>query len=177
MKQKQAIDVLLNQEKLGRYVFTGRDLAKLFSESGRMIKSTLTRLVNSGVLIRGCRGVYVFALSRSNGSDTLEYVARAMRRGEYSYVSLESALSEYGVISQIPIDRLTVMTTGRRGEYKTPFGVIEFTHTQRSVRELIASMQHVGRPLRLATKLAAWRDLKRVGRNTHLVDLEVLYEN
>ncbi len=33
--------------------------------------------------------------------------------GEYNYVSLESMLSEYGLISQIPIDRLTVMTTGR----------------------------------------------------------------
>ncbi len=41
---------------------------------------------------------------------------------------LESALSEYGVISQIPIDRLTIMTTGRKGHYKTPYGTIEFTH-------------------------------------------------
>lgn len=47
-----------------------------------------------------------------NGS--LELVAR----GEYNYISLESALSEYGIISQIPIDRLTIMTTGRKGEYK-----------------------------------------------------------
>ena len=54
-----------------------------------------------------------------------------MRRGEYSYISLETMLSEYGAISQVPIDRLTVMTTGRKGEYETPFGVIEFTHTKR----------------------------------------------
>ncbi|MDV7106381.1 hypothetical protein R3X26_18525 [Vibrio sp. TH_r3] len=31
-------------------------------------------------------------------------------------------LSDFGVISQIPVDRLTVMTTGRSGEFKTPLG-------------------------------------------------------
>jgi hypothetical protein len=52
--------------------------------------------------------------------------------------------------------------------------VIEFTHTARPVRELIGRMRDVGRPLRLATPQSAWADLKRVGRNTHLVDEEVL---
>jgi hypothetical protein len=30
------------------------------------------------------------------------------------------------------------------------------------------------RPLRIATKAAAWRDLKRVGRNINMVNLEEL---
>ena len=30
------------------------------------------------------------------------------------------------------------------------------------------------RPLRIATKQAAWRDLKRVGRNTDMVDFDEL---
>ena len=34
---------------------------------------------------------------------TVEHVAIALRRGHYSYVSLESALSEYGAISQVPL--------------------------------------------------------------------------
>jgi len=46
-------------------------------------------------------------------------------------------LSEYGVISQIPLDRLTVMTTGRKGIYKTIYGTIEFTHTKRSVENIL----------------------------------------
>jgi len=98
-----------------------------------------------------------------------------LRRGDYSYVSLESALSEYGAISQIPIDRLTVMTTGRKGEYKTPYGTIEFTHTKRNLQNILQSMRDVGRPLRLANPMAAWRDLKRTGRNTHLVEERVLF--
>ena len=100
-----------------------------------------------------------------------------MRLGEYNYVSLESALSEYGVISQIPIDRLTVMTTGRSSTYKTFFGVIEYTHTKRSLTDIIQGIhQQPNRPLRVASKEVAWRDLKRVGRNTDLVNLEELDE-
>ena len=118
----------------------------------------------------------VYALSRHIGSDTLEQVAKTIRRGEYNYVSLESALSEYGIIPQIPVDRLTVMTTGRKGEYKTPFGVIEFTHTARAVTNILDSIQAVGRPLRMASKVAACRDLRRVGRNTHLIQKEEISE-
>ncbi|PSJ36608.1 hypothetical protein C7I36_16485 [Zobellella taiwanensis] len=178
MHQSTAIQRLAVLDQQGRYVFTSRDLGKLFPEDGeRAFQASLQRLVKHGVLTRATKGIYVFTLSRHKGLHTLELIAKAMRRGEYNYVSLESALSEYGVISQIPIDRLTVMSTGRKGEYKTPFGVIEFTHTKRPVRDLLEHLHQVGRPLRLASKQVAYRDLKRVGRNTHLVDEEALNED
>jgi hypothetical protein len=116
-------------------------------------------------------------LSQHRGKDTLELIARTLRRGAYNYVSLESALSEWGAISQIPVGRLTVMTTGRKGEYKTPYGVIEFTHTKRPLTEVLASGVERGRPLRIASKQAALRDLKRVGRNTHLLIAEELADD
>ena len=178
MNQSLAIERLSTLDKQGRYVFSYQDIAKIFPEdSARALKAGLNRLIKQGFLIRAVKGIYVFSLSRQKGKDTLELIARMMRRGEYNYLSLESALSEYGVISQIPIDRLTVMTTGRRGEYKTPFGTIEFTHTKRPASQIVENINTVGRPLRLATKLAAWRDLKRVGRNTHLVDQQAVYED
>ncbi|MET4694389.1 type IV toxin-antitoxin system AbiEi family antitoxin [Endozoicomonas lisbonensis] len=178
MNQSLAIERLSALDKEGRYVFAYQDIAKVFPEdSARTLKAGLNRLVKQGFLIRAIKGIYVFALSQKKGKDTLELVARTMRRGEYNYLSLESALSEYGVISQIPIDRLTVMTTGRKGEYTTPFGTIEFTHTKRPAPQIINSFHSIGRPLRMATKEAAWRDLKRVGRNTHLVDEQAVYED
>lgn len=100
--------------------------------------------------------------------ESLVFAATA-RRGDLCYVSLESALSEYGLISQIPVGRLTVMTDGRASELKTPFGLIEFTHSSRDKADLLKRSISVGRPLRLATKDAAVSDLKRVGRNTHLL--------
>ena len=178
MNQAIAIERLSELDKQGRYVFALQDMAKIFPEDhGKTLQAGLNRLTKQGFLIRAIKGIYVFALSRQKGKDTLELIARTMRRGEYSYLSLESALAEYGVISQVPIDRLTVMTTGRKGEYKTPFGTIEFTHTKRSAAQIIDSIKTVGRPLRLATKEAAWRDLKRIGRNTHLVNEQAIYED
>lgn len=172
MEKNTAIKRLTDWSRQGRYVFTVADLAKIFHEdSARTLHASLQRLVSDGLLERPVRGVYLYALAPQRGdSNTLEHIARALRRGDYSYVSLESALSEHGAISQVPMGRLTVMTTGRRGTYKTPFGTIEFIHTKRRPQELLSGVRDVGRPLRLATAQAAWRDLKRVGRNTQLVD-------
>lgn len=175
MDQSTAIKRFSQWDRQGRFVYTRADLAKLFHEdSPRALKDGLQRLVAEGLLERPARGVYLYPLAHSRDSFTIESIARALRRGEYNYVSLESALSEYGAISQVPLDRLTVMTTGRKGLYKTPYGAIEFVHTKRPVAELLKRMKDVGRPLRLATPQAAWADLKRVGRNTHLVDQSVI---
>ena len=175
MENTTALKRLNYWDKQGRYVFTNADLAKIFhDDSPRARKAGLRRLVADEFLLHPVRGIYLNALSQSQGSDTIEHIARALRRGEYNYVSLESALSEYGVISQIPVDRLTVMTTGRKGEYSTPFGTIEFTHTKRRPSDILPGVRDVGRPLKLATAAIAWRDLKRVGRNTHLVNEQEL---
>ncbi|MDP2141453.1 MAG: hypothetical protein Q8L20_11645 [Gammaproteobacteria bacterium] len=175
MNISTALKRLNSWDKQGRFIFTRADLAKIFHEDGpRAFKAGLQRLVADEILLRPVRGVYFYALSQSQGDDTIELIARALRRGEYNYVSLESALSEYGVISQIPVDRLTVVTTGRKGEYPTPFGTIEFTHTKRRPVDILLGVREVGRPLKLATAAVAWRDLKRVGRNTHLVNEQEL---
>ncbi len=161
---------------MGQQVFTHSNLATLFPEdSPRTLQAGIDRLVTSGVLARAARGIYVNLLSGSGFRHTLEHIAKALRRGDTSYLSLESALSQYGVISQIPM-RLTIMTTGRKGEFDTPFGTIEFTHTARPHTEVLSDIHDAGRPLRIAGKHKAYRDLMRVGRNTNMVDLEALHD-
>lgn len=162
---------LVNLDKKGKYVFNVYDLSKMFPEDNhKSLHEGLKRLVKAGMLARTCHGVYVNENARSLDAYTIEHIAKSLRRGEYNYVSLESILSEYGLISQIPVDRLTVMTTGRSGVYKTSYGVIEFTHTKRSANNIIDAIQSMpGRPLRIAKKATAIRDLKRIGRNTHLL--------
>ena len=172
MNRRRALDVLRDWDRQGRHVFTRKALAKLFPEdSPKAFSEGLNRLLRAGLLTRVCRGVYVNPHAHSLDSRVIERVAQALRPGEFNYVSLESALSEYGEISQIPIDRLTVMTTGRKGVYETPYGTIEFTHTARPAADILSHVRTVeGRPLRLAGRDAAWRDLKRVGRNVGMVD-------
>ena len=178
MDQKTAIKTLSEWARGGRVVFTLGDLAKLFPQDKRKtLLAALRRLVRDGVLGRACRGVYVYLLTGDGAPYLIEHIAVALRRGNYSYTSLESALSEYGAISQIPVDRLTAMTTGRKGVYHTSWGTIEFTHTKRSPADILDNTRDAGRPLRMATPQTAWRDLKRVGRNMHLVDQRALADD
>jgi len=178
MDQATAIKTLSEWARAGRVVFTLGDLAKLFhGDQPKTLLAALRRLVDEGVVARACRGVYVYVLAGDVQPHLVEQIAVALRRGCYSYVSLESALSEYGAISQVPVDRLTVMTTGRKGVYRTHWGTIEFTHTKRSPADILDNTRDVGRPLRMATPQTAWRDLKRVGRNTHLVDEPALTDD
>ncbi len=179
MKQLDVIKRLAEYDQRdGRYVFTGKDLATICREdSVRSFQATLMRLVGAGVLQRATRDVFVYGLSGNlRKGYTVERIATALRRGEYNYVSLESALAEYGVMLQVPLRRITVMTTGRKGEFKTPYGEIEFTHTERSYMDILNCSKDIDRPLKLATCRAAIRDLRRVGRNTHLIDEEELEE-
>lgn len=172
MNRLNAINILRALDKRGKYVFTKHQLSKFFpKDSPKTFTEALGRLVQAGLLKRATRGIYVNENAQSFDRYTLERIVIAMRRGEYNYTSLESMLSEYGLISQIPIDRLTVVTTGRSGTYKTPYGTIEFTHTKRSIENILNNTVFIkDKPLRIAKKEAAWRDLKRVGRNTDMVN-------
>ena len=166
-----ALDILNSWDKQGRYVFTKSDLAKLINEPTNLLNKTLERLTDQHVLIRVARGVYVFRYSAHVGAYTIEEIAQVLRRSEYNYVSLESALSEWGTISQVPIDRITVMTTGRKGEFRTPFGVIEFTHTENSPEYILANtIRRDPHPLPIASEQLALKNQLRVGRNIDLIE-------
>lgn len=171
MKLQDAYQILKTWDQRGRYVFTKHELQQLFPEDNtKTLSEGLRRLVKAALLKHACRNIYVNEHALHFDSSVLEQIAKKLRRGEYNYISLESALSEYGIISQIPIDRITVMTTGRSGLYNTPYGVIEFTHTKRSVKDILNStIKEDERTLRIAQKQTALRDLKRVGRNLHLI--------
>jgi len=171
MRTLDALDILRTWDRNGRYVFSKGDLTKLFDEPAESFNKTLERLEKSGVLIRAARGVYVFGYSSQIGAYTLEEIAQTIRRYEYNYLSLESALSEWGAISQVPLDRITVMTTGRKGEFKTPFGVIEFTHTQSSPEQILANtIRREPHPIPIASADFALANQRRVGRNTFLIE-------
>ena len=60
MKKVDALTVLRYWDKKGRYVFTKRDLSKLFfNNSSTTLTGSLNRLVHDGILVRACYGIYV----------------------------------------------------------------------------------------------------------------------
>lgn len=174
MKTVEAMKTLMEWDKRERAVFSVEDLRVIFPERSRKTFSMgINRLVRQGVLERMARGVYVNPLARSR-THVLEEIAVTLRRGATSYLSLESALGNYSIISQQTIACVTVMTTGRKGRFRTPYGMVAFTHTNRSVSEILDRTVDDGRPLRLAHPRLALEDLRRVGRNLDLVDMDEL---
>ncbi len=171
MTKIELIRKLSELDRRGIYVLARRDIEKLFPDEGeKSMEKSLQRMVSNGLLQRVAKGLYVNPAATSKNRWLTEEIAKALRPGCLSYVSLESILSEYGVISQIPISRMTVMTTGRSGVHNTPFGTIEFTHTKRARSEILGrTLAPKGRPLRIATRSAAVRDLLRVGRNANML--------
>lgn len=176
MKKIEALNALKNLDRHGVYVLTKGDLAKAFpDEQEKALEKSLQRLVTDGILERVSKGVYLNPMAVSKKSYVVEDIAVVLRRGQFSYVSLESMLSEYGVISQVPVRRVTIMTTGSKGVYDTPYGTIEFTHTKRRPAEIIRRTTVMkNRPLRIALKIAAVQDLNRSGRNRCMMDTSEL---
>lgn len=172
MNKVTAMKALQSLDRQGIYVLSKNDLAKLFAqEEGKTLEKSLQRLVADGLLERVCKGVYLNPLARSKGVYVIEEIARVLRRGWLSYLSMESMLSEYGLISQLPMRGITVMTTGAKGMIDTTHGSIEFTHTRRRVPDILQnSIAIKNRPLRIATEATALRDLRRVGRNLGMLE-------
>ncbi len=175
MKANEAETILSARLEQGQVVFSLKDLRSLFPErSEKTFTEGIRRLTRMGILTRAARGVYVNS-KKKNGFWRLEEVASCLRQGHLNYVSLEFALSEFGAISQVPLGMVTVMTTGRRGLFRTIYGFVEFTHTARSKEDILAATlvdDYYNRPLRLARLETALRDLRRVGRNVYMVDME-----
>lgn len=162
----------------GIFTFSNKMLYSYFpAETTLNFKKTIERAITAGILERACRGIYLYKRGMSNNNYPLESIALILRSGEHSYISLETALSELSIISQMTINHLTVMTSGRSQTYKTPYGTIELTHTNRSERDIIENTyKQDDRPMRVAKPDLALTDLKRTQRNVHLVDINVFNE-
>ncbi len=105
-----ARDMALVQQLLNlrKPYFTVGDLEKILNQQRPSLYVTLNRLVNYGVLTRLHRGVYQAALQPSE----LPRIANALVYP--SYLSFESALSRYGILSQAPF--VLTFATSRRSQ-------------------------------------------------------------
>jgi hypothetical protein len=175
MRRRNLIEKLDQVDRRGVWAFTPATFSALLGNpEPDYLKLRMKRLADQGVLVRAARGVYVNPHARSMPPDVRGGLIRFLRPRELTYVSLESKLSEAGAISQVAT-ALTCMTTGSPGRFDTPWGAIEFTHTDRPI--VLGTDVHARDDGVLeATVERAARDLRRVGRNTGLIDQETLAE-
>lgn len=156
-------------------IFSTEDLALMLGEvPNDAFRKYLYKAVRAAVIVKVARNLYYSPVADFEKKGVLERIARLIHWRHFIYVSLESELSRIGRISQIPMRRLTVMTTGRSGKIETPFGVIEFTHTRRKPDSLSHDVYlEPDTGIFRAKEARAIADLKRVGRNVNMLEEEV----
>ena len=160
-------------------IFTIMDIGLLVpNKTSAARKMLLKRLTENGILLQLARGLYLYQRAELSTQNILFQCAAYLRRKYICYLSQESILSAYGIISQIPVNYITMMTNGRSGVFQIAhFGTIEFTHIKRDISDILPLLEvddeyHCLRaPVRLA-----YQDLKLARRNLDLVDLEELHE-
>ncbi len=167
MKTSLLLRELDNWDKGGIWAFDLPRLEIIFGGNDGSLKTSLMRHVQAGIIVRVFRGLYVNPRARSMPPEPILALVSLMRPFEFSYLSLESVLSDAGWISQIPFVH-TIMTTGRSGTFATPYGVLEFTHTSRTVDSAEVKFEK-SRSIHVATPEKAYHDLHYVRRNLDLV--------
>lgn len=161
------------------FLFTLTDLRALLPHlSDAAFKTLLSRAVTSGVLTRACRGIYLVKQQVPPDGLLLFHVAALMRADAFNYISLETVLSDSGVISQMPMNWITVMSSGR--SYTVSCGVlgtIEFVHTAQTPAKLMHQLTYDTQcGLWRADIALALRDMKRARRNMDLIDWDIANE-
>jgi len=171
-----SLDQLANAENC---LFTLRDLKVLLPElSEGAFKTLLSRAVKTGYLTKVCRGLFLHKQSFINDGLLLFQAAAKLRAGSFNYISLETVLSDAGVISQLPINRIFIMSSGRSNVISCGiFGSIEFVHTSQQAQEMEGQIFYDARcKLWRANVAQALRDMRCTRRSTDLVDWSVANE-
>lgn len=170
---------LMENASQEHYLFATKDLRNLMPElSDESFKMLLSRAVQSSILTKVCRSVFLYKKALRNDGLLLFHVIPVLRPFEFNYISLETVLSDSGVISQIPLNWITIMTSGRTNKIACgEFGTIEFVHTSRSIDDIMEYLSYDTRcgMWRANVKLALW-DMKITHRNRDLIDWDLANE-
>lgn len=166
----QGLDQLASPQ---RYLFTPSDMRVLVADiSDDAYRALLSRAAKGGKLERVCRGLYVYHPAKPVPGLMLFHAAARLRAHEFNYISLETALSDSGVISQIPMNWITLMSSGRTSTINCGrWGKIEFIHTRQQPADLSRHLSYdTDCRLWRASIAQAIRDMKMTRRNLDLID-------
>lgn len=161
------------------YLFTLHDLRALYTDlTASAFKTLLSRAVDAKVLIRLCRGLYLYQKALPGDGLLLFHAAAALRADEFNYISLETVLSDAGVISQVPMNWITIMSSGRTSTITCGnVGTLEFIHTNQKPKNIMNQLIYDDQcgMWRANVKLAL-RDMKAAHRNCDLIDWDIANE-
>ncbi len=176
---KQLSQDLSNLANADHYLFSVQDLSAILPElSVSAWKALLSRANKSGLLKRVCRGLYLYPHVDYPAGLVLYHAASRLRASEFNYISLETVLSDAGIISQIPMNWITLMSSGRSYIYDCgDFGHIECIHTRKSLSQVEPQLDYDSRcRLWRASAHLALQDMVQTQRNMDLIDQETARE-
>lgn len=176
---KQLTQALVSLADDEHYLFSLSDLRSVLPmHSLGAFRAVVSRAEKEGVLRRVCRGLYLYPGVNYEKGLVLYHAAARLRADEFNYLSLESVLSDAGVISQIPLNWITLMSSGRSYSVKCGyFGTIEFIHTKKRPTELQDQLTYDARcHLWRASVALALKDMKAAKRGMDLIDWSVANE-
>ena len=178
---KQLAQLLEHLATAEQYLFTPGDLRGAFpGQSPGAFKALLSRAEKSGLLNRVCRGLYLYPqVADGEGAGlVLFHAAARLRAHAFNYLSLETVLSDAGIISQIPMDWITLISSGRSNLVACgAFGHIEFIHTKRRPADLAGELTYDPRcRLWRGAVTLALLDMRLTRRGTELIDWEAADE-
>ena len=171
-KSDTLISEIAKSVKSGGSVFDTTELAYMLGvKVTSAFRKFLADCVRKGLLERVAQGIYISNVTPPDSINILVEIAKKLRPNVFNYISLESQLSHTSDISQIVMDRLTVVTKGRKGMINTKYGAIEFIHTKKSL-EALDSMIYFDDDINMfrASVELAKADLKACGRNLHMLE-------
>ena len=160
------------------YLFALSDLRAAVPDiSDTAFRNLLSRAVRSGLLARVCRGLYLHGADYPRGL-VLFHAAARLRADAFNYLSLETVLSDAGVISQIPINWITLMSSSRSSVIRCgDWGTIEYVHTDKPPDAIEDQLQYDRRyGLWRATVALAMQDMRATRRSLDLIDKDALDE-
>jgi hypothetical protein len=174
---RNALNSLCDSE---HYLFAVSDFRSLFpGMKSNALKTLVSRAQADGLLKRVCRGIYLYDRIDYPRGNILFHTASRLRADHFNYLSLETELSDKGIISQIPINRITLMSSGRSNIINCgSWGSIEFVHTKKKPEDLNSRLYYdkSSRLWRAKVELAL-EDLKSVGRNLDLIDWKNVHDS
>ncbi len=125
-KRLTTMEFIRKLQALDRGFFTTADLEKITGLERNSLKVSLNRMVKKEVLTRLKRGVYQLSLNMVD-------VKKVANQLYYpSYFSFESALSQYGILSQIPYTQ-TFATTKKSKKMTIWNTEVEFTQLKKDL--------------------------------------------
>lgn len=154
-------------------LFSQQDFSSIFPDiTAENLTMLLSRAVKSNILERICKGIYLYTKTDYDSSLILFKVAAKLRANNMNYVSLETVLSQSGLISQQLLGWITVMTTGRSGIIRCGrFGTVELIHTAKNFGKIMPELR-LDRVTGMfwASEKLALQDMKDCKRPTDLVE-------